>query len=89
MLIAMMTLTIAIATLLISRSLSDEIIRLPIILVSRFCLFLSLVYAPWFIKLLILAVILVMPVCTQRYGLRQGRCSRQCIVRFQCPHPHG
>jgi hypothetical protein len=85
MLVAMIALTLAMATLSISSRLIDQTLRLPVVIVSRLCLGLSLVCAPWVIKLLILVAILVMPVCTQRHGMRQGRCSRQCIVRFQCP----
>ena len=86
MVVTMTALTLSITTLAISRKLISGNLRMPIVIVSRFYLLLSLVYAPWLVKLLILAAILVMPVCTQRYGIRQGRCSRQCIVRSQCPH---
>ncbi|NJO73695.1 MAG: hypothetical protein HC833_08015 [Leptolyngbyaceae cyanobacterium RM1_406_9] len=64
MLITLTTLTLALSMLLISRAIRDEVVYLLVILISQFCLFLSLVYAPWLIKLLILVAIIVMPVRT-------------------------
>ncbi|MBW4518439.1 MAG: hypothetical protein KME16_01730 [Scytolyngbya sp. HA4215-MV1] len=89
MLTTLIVLMLAMVTLSISRSLLDETVRLPLVIISRFCLFISLIYVPWLMKFLILIAIFVIPVCTQRYSIRQGRCSRWCIARSHCSHPHG
>jgi hypothetical protein len=60
---AFVWLILAIATHYFSRTLTDEAVRIVTTLTSRFCLFLSLILAPWLIKLLIL-FLLVTPIWT-------------------------
>jgi hypothetical protein len=57
MLFSLLALAIALSASYISHKLADEIARLLIKLVALFSLFLSLAASPWFIKLLIVAVI--------------------------------
>jgi hypothetical protein len=84
MLVSVITLIVAIALLSLSLRLSDEVMQIVTTMIGRFCLFLSVVYAPWFIQLLIVLGILMIPVCTQCYSLRRTRCSRFCLARIHC-----
>ncbi|UIE38052.1 hypothetical protein [Leptodesmis sichuanensis] len=88
MLYSCVALLLGITTLYWSRSIADEATRIVTGIVSRFSLFLSLVYAPWPIKMLIAIAILVFPFCTQRYNIRYGLCSHRCMIRASCPHVH-
>ncbi len=53
MLVSMMTLVVAIALLHSGLKLSDDVMRLFLTSLGRFCLLLSMVYAPLLIKLVI------------------------------------
>ncbi len=86
MLFSFIALGIAIATFYLNRIMVDEASHVSVALISRFCLFISLIYCPWLVKLIIVAGILLIPVCTQRFSLRHSRCSRFCIARINCPH---
>lgn len=86
MLFSLLALAIGVAAIHISdtRCRLDEITLLLINLMGLFSLFLSLLYSPWFIKLLIVAAMLVAPICAQKHHLRQVRCSSFCMVRSNC-----
>jgi predicted permease len=86
MLISMIILVVAIALLCVGLRLSDDVMRLLLTSVGRFCLLLSMVYAPLLIKLVIVIGILMIPVCAQRYNLRHSHCSRLCLARIHCAH---
>jgi hypothetical protein len=55
---SLVTLAIATFTLAINPKLTDEITRLLLVLLGLFSLLLSLVCAPWFMKLLIVGIVL-------------------------------
>jgi hypothetical protein len=85
MLLSLLALVIAASTLCISYMLGDEITRLLIKLIGLFSLFLSLVYSPWLIKLLIVIAVIVTPNCAQQHYLRRTRCSTVCVTHPDCP----
>jgi hypothetical protein len=71
-------LMLAIAIHYISRNLNDEAIRIVAIVMSCFCIFLSLVLAPWIVNLLVLIALLALPLtscstsqCSTGYTLRR------------------
>lgn len=70
MLLSLLALGVAISALWLSRGL-DEVIGLSIKLIGLFSLFLSLVYSPWLIKLVITAAVFV----KSPLGLPQGGLS--------------
>lgn len=75
MLFSLLALTISIVSTYISRQFQDNITRLLITLIGLLSLLVSLVASPWFIKLLILWMIVVTPGCARSYSLEQIRCS--------------
>ncbi|MGB8702386.1 MAG: hypothetical protein WCD18_23460 [Thermosynechococcaceae cyanobacterium] len=58
-----------------------------LVFLSRVCLTLSVIIAPWFLKGLILVTVLVIPTCLQWHSTAQPRCSRLCAARANCPFP--
>ncbi|NJR61520.1 MAG: hypothetical protein HC769_23415 [Cyanobacteria bacterium CRU_2_1] len=86
MLFSLIALAIAIATISISHRWMDDITRLLLRLAGLFSLFLSLVYSPWLIKLLIVVAIFVTPDCTHWHSLGRIRCSPLCVARPNCPY---
>lgn len=84
MLLSLLALVIAASTLCISDMLGDEITRLLIKLIGLLSLFLSLVYSPWLIKLLIVIAIFVTPNYAQQHYLRRTRCSTLCATHSDC-----
>lgn len=85
MLFSLLALAAALSALCISRRL-DEVTSLLLNLLGLFSLLLSLVYSPWFIKLLLGAAVFVTSSCARQHDLRQTRCSSFCIARSSCPH---
>jgi hypothetical protein len=77
MLLSLLALAAAISTLWLSRRL-DEITGLLIKLIGLFSLFVSLVYAPWLIKLFVVAAVVVEPPLssliqsTESFGSKSG-----------------
>jgi len=56
--------------------------------ISRTCLMISLVIAPWSLKCLIVATVLVIPSCLRSDSNELSDCDRNCIARSTCLHPH-
>ncbi|KAM3095651.1 hypothetical protein ACKFKF_24340 [Phormidesmis sp. 146-12] len=83
--LSLIALASSIVVIHISYRVIDDITRLLIKLIGLLGLFLSLVYVPLLIKVLIVVAISVIP-CTQQPYLRQIRCSPFCIVRSNCPY---
>lgn len=75
MLLSLLALILALAAIPISYKLTDDITRLLVKLVGLFSLIVSLVYSAWFIKLLILMVIFLIPAGAQKHNLRRVCCS--------------
>jgi hypothetical protein len=73
---ALISLVLAIVTRYISRNLSDEAIRIVAILLSYFCLFVSLILAPWIVNFLILVALLMIPIY-----IRTGVCRQLCHIK--------
>jgi hypothetical protein len=88
MLVSFIVLAIALFTQTLSRTHVSDRERNIFTFISRACLIFSLVIAPWSLKFLILATVLLIPSCTQGDSNGQPHCSQQCIARSTCSHSH-
>jgi hypothetical protein len=88
MLVSSIALMFALFTQTLSRAYVDHRERNTFIFISRACLMISLVIAPWSLKCLIVATVLVIPGCLRSDSAELSHCSRNCIARSHCSHPH-
>ncbi|GEM_PF-5482782 len=88
MLIAVLALMLALFTQSIGSAHTNDQKRNILTFVSRVCLTISLVLAPWSLKFLIVAAVFFIPNCTWTSSNGTFHCSQQCIARSNCSHPH-
>jgi hypothetical protein len=88
MLVSFIALAIALITQLLSRTHPNDLEGNIFKVISRACLVISLIVAPWSLKLLIGVTVLLIPSCVLRKHRGLTQCSQQCIARSDCAHPH-
>jgi len=88
MLVSFIALMLALLAQTISRAHTDDLERSTFTLISRTCLVISLVVAPWVFKFLIVVTVLVLPSCFRNSSSGLSHCSRRCVARSTCLHPH-
>jgi hypothetical protein len=88
LLLSFAALTVGLISQYTSRIHTDDVERMAFVLASRSCLVISLILAPWIIKVLILAAVFVIPTCVRGDNGGFLRCSEHCIARSTCSHPH-
>jgi hypothetical protein len=88
MLVSFIALLLALFTQTLSRAYVDDRERNTLTFISRACLMISLVIAPWSLKCLIVATVLVIPGCLRSDSTELSHCSRKCIARSNCLHSH-
>ncbi len=79
--LSLLALGLAIANFYLSRKVVDDIDQVLVVLVALICLLLSLCFAPWQLKLLILLALLVFP------GRRRSctpACAQLCVAQKRC-----
>jgi hypothetical protein len=87
MLLSLLILGGAIASFRITQRIHDEIIKIVSGLVGLGCLAISLILAPWILKLVIVVLLVALP--NYLYGKANSRviCPKLCVARGRCHTP--
>lgn len=80
-------LCLAIAALQTNRRAVDEVTRLLLNVTVFLCALFCILVAPWFIQLLMLLSLLVLPTCLLKRQAIHLPCPHLCIGRWRCPAP--
>lgn len=83
--LAIPALGFAIAALVLNRSVAHAASSPILMLLSRACLTVSVILAPWLLKGIIVGTVLVMPSCLRWQSTEHTHCSRLCVARANCP----
>jgi hypothetical protein len=88
MVLALLLLGGAIASLYITYTIREESIRITSLLLAFILLIVSLVILPWLLKLLIAVFLLLIPSCDWHQLRHSMACPRLCLQRKQCLKHH-